>query len=114
MVTRSMSKLAAAAGGLALAALAGASIASADGLSPAAINTTCNYDQVVRALDANSPGAGTKLTSSGMASGFLRNYLASGPDQRVQMANDAQAQFPREANKYLPMINQVANTCNNF
>ena len=49
-----------------------------------------------------------------MASGFLRNYLASGPDQRVQMANDAQAQFPGQANKYLPMINQVANTCNDF
>jgi hypothetical protein len=30
------------------------------------------------------------------------------------MANDAQAQFPSQANKYLPMINQVAVTCNNF
>jgi hemophore-related protein len=109
-----MSKLAAVAGGLALSALAGAGIASADGLSPAAINTTCNYDQVVRALDANSPGAGAKLTSSGIASNFLQRYLASGPQERVQMANDAQVQFPSQANKYLPMINQVAVTCNNF
>jgi hemophore-related protein len=114
MVTRSMSKLAAAAGGLALSVIAGAGIASADGLSPAAINTTCNYDQVVRALDAQSPGSGTKLANSGMASGFLQRYLASPPPQRIQMAQQAQAQFPTQANQYLPMINQVAVTCNNF
>jgi hemophore-related protein len=114
MVTRSKSKLAAIAGGLALSALAGAGIASADELSPAAINTTCNYNQVVQALDAQSPGAGTKLRTSGLASGFLQRYLASGPDQRVQMAQQAEQQFPTEANKYLPMINQVATTCNNY
>jgi hypothetical protein len=30
------------------------------------------------------------------------------------MAQQAQAQFPAQANEYLPMINQVAVTCNNF
>jgi hemophore-related protein len=114
MVTRSLSKLAAAAGGLALSVLAGAGIASADDLSPAAINTTCSYPQVVAALNAQSPGAGSKLSSSGMASGFLQRYLASPPPQRIQMAQQAQAQFPGAANEYLPLINQVAVTCNNF
>jgi hypothetical protein len=30
------------------------------------------------------------------------------------MAQQAQAQFPGVANQYLPLINQVAVTCNNF
>jgi len=114
MVTRSLGKLAAAAGGLALSVLVGAGIASADDLSPAAINTTCSYPQVVAALNAQSPGAGSKLTSSGLASGFLQRYLASPPPQRIQMAQQAQAQFPGVANQYLPLINQVAVTCNNY
>jgi len=114
MVTRSMSRLAALVAGLAVSALAGAGIASADDLSPAAINTTCSYPQVVAALDAQQPGAGAKLSSSGLASGFLQRYLASAPPQRIQMAQQAQAQFPRQANEYLPLINQVAVTCNNF
>ena len=63
--------------------------------------------RIRRVLGRSSP-------AQGLASSFLQRYLASGPDQRVQMANDAQVQFPREANKYLPMINQVANTCNSF
>ena len=57
MVTRSLSKLAAAAGGLALSVLAGAGIASADPDLGAAINTTCSYPQVVAALNAQSPAA---------------------------------------------------------
>lgn len=114
MVTRSMNKLAVFAGGLAVSALFGAGIASADELSPAAINTTCSYPQVIAALDAQQPGAGTKLRNSGLASGFLQRYLASAPPQRIQMAQQAEAQFPAQANQYLPMINQVALTCSNF
>ena len=114
MVTRSLTRLAVAASGLALSLLTGAGIASADDLSPAAINTTCSYPQVVAALNAQSPGAGAKLTSSGLASSFLQRYLASAPPQRIQMAQQAEAQFPAAAQEYLPMINQVATTCNNF
>lgn len=114
MVTRSISKWAAAAGGLALSVLAGTGIASADDLSPAAINTTCSYPQVVAALNAQQPGAGAQLTSNGLASGFLQRYLAAPPPQRVQMAQQAEAQFPGPAHQYLPLINQVAVTCNNF
>jgi hemophore-related protein len=113
MVTRSMSKLAAAAGGLALVALAGAGIASADVLSEQAIDTTCNYQQVVRALDAQEPGAGAKLNNS-FASGWLQDYLNSPRDQRVAKAQQAQTQYGGLANKYIGKINVVAATCNNF
>jgi hypothetical protein len=60
MVTRSLGKLAAAAGGLALSVLVGAGIASADDLSPAAINTTCSYPQVVAAAKRDT-SAGSHL-----------------------------------------------------
>ncbi|HEY1841309.1 MAG TPA: hemophore-related protein [Mycobacterium sp.] len=114
MVTRSMSKLAAAAGGLALATLAGAGIASADELSPAAINTTCNYNQVMQALQQQSPDAAAQFNSSGRAKFFLNQYLGSAPPQRVALAQQAQAAAPDMAQRYIPLINQVAVTCNNF
>ena len=95
MVTRSMSKLAAAAGGLALSALAGAGIASADGLSEQAINTTCNYDQVSRGAAGAKPRASrTNLDSHPDAQQFLQDYLASGPSARRAKAQNAQAQDP--------------------
>jgi hemophore-related protein len=114
MVTRSMSKLAAAAGGLALSVFAGAGIASADVVSQQAIDTTCNYDQVVRALDANSPGDGQQLNQNGLASAWLRGYLASGHDARVKKAQDIQYKYQDIAGKYIGEINAVAATCNNF
>ena len=90
MVTRSLSKLAATAGGLALSVLAGAGIASADPGLGAAINTTCSYPQVVAALNAQSPAAAAKFQNSRMAQGF-----------------------PGAA-QYFPLINQVATSCNNY
>jgi hemophore-related protein len=112
MVTRSLSKLAAAAGGLALSVLAGAGIASADPDMGAAINTTCSYPQVVAALNAQSPAAAAKFQNSHMAQGWLQQFLASPPAERQSMAVQAQG-FPGAA-QYFPLINQVAGTCNNF
>jgi hemophore-related protein len=114
MVTRSMSKLAAAAGGLALVALAGAWIASADGLSDQAINTTCNYGQVHAALQAQNPSFASLLDSHPDAQSFLQDYLASPPSARRAKAQNAQATHPAQAGAFIPVINNVAATCNNF
>ena len=114
MVTRSMSKLAAAAGGLALVALAGAGIASADGLSQQAINTTCNYGQVHAALQAQNPSFASLLDSHPDAQSFLQNFLASPPADRLAQAQRAQASHPAQAGAFIPVINNVAATCNNF
>ena len=114
MVTRSMSKLAAAAGGLALSVFAGAGIASADVVSQQAIDTTCNFDQVVRSLDAQEPGAGTKLNNNPIARGWLVDYLQSPHDARVAKAQQAQTQYANIADKYIPKINAAAATCNNY
>ncbi len=118
MVTRSMSKLAAAAGGLALVALAGAGIASADGLSEQAINTTCNYGQVHAALQAQNQLFASLLDSHPDAQQFLQDYLASGPSaRRVKAQNALTSQDPQiksHVSAAIPVLNQVAVTCNNF
>lgn len=109
---RSLTKLAAAVGGLTLSLVAGAGIASADpGIDPA-INTTCSYPQVVAALNAQSPADAAKFNSSPMAQGWLRNFLASPPDQRAAMAQ--QAQGMPGAGKYIGLIGQLAASCKNY
>ncbi|MBV8177896.1 MAG: hemophore-related protein [Mycobacterium sp.] len=111
MVTRSLTKLAAAVGGLGLSLFAGAGIASADPLDTA-INTTCSYPQVVAALNAQSPAAAAKFNSSPMAQSWLRSFLASPPPQRAQMAQ--QAEGMAGASQYIGLIGQIAGTCNSF
>ena len=64
MVTRSLSKLAAAAGGLALSVLAGAGIASADDLSGRQSTPPAVIRQVVAALNAQSRAAASKVPDS--------------------------------------------------
>jgi len=112
MVTRSMTRLAVAASGLALSLLAGAGMASADPAIDSAINTTCSYPQVVAALNAQSPAAAAKFNNSAMAQGWLRSFLSSPPPQRAQMAQQAEG-MPGAA-QYIGLIGQIAGTCNNF
>jgi hemophore-related protein len=47
-----------------------------------------------------------------MAQGWLRSFLASPPDQRAQMAQQAQG-MPGAA-QYIGLIGQIATTCNSF
>jgi hemophore-related protein len=112
MVMRSLTRLAAAVGGLTLSLVAGAGIASADPGFDSAINTTCSYPQVVAALNAQSPADAAKFNSSPMAQGWLRSFLASPPPQRAQMAQ--QAQGMPGAGKYIGLIGQIATSCNNY
>ena len=59
----SLTKLAVAAGGAVIALTAAGGVASADDWSPA-VNTTCNYGQVMAALNASDPAAAAHLTGS--------------------------------------------------
>jgi hemophore-related protein len=112
MITSSLTKMAAAAGGLALALTAGVATASADPGADPVINTTCNYSQVVSALNAQSPDAAAQLNASPVAQGWLRNFLASPPAKRQQMYQEAQS-IP-EAGQFLGLVGPIANTCNNY
>lgn len=112
MVKLSLAKIAAVAGGVALAFTAGAGIASADPALDPIINTTCNYGQVMAALNATSPGAAAQLNSSPIAQNYLRQFLASAPPQRAAMA--AQIQAMPQAAQYFGVVQSVAGSCNNY
>jgi hemophore-related protein len=111
MLRLSLTKLAAAVGGVAFALTAGAGIASADPLDPV-VNTTCNYGQVMAALNATDPAAAAQLTASPMATSYLRQFLASPPPKRMQMAQQIQA-MPQAA-PYFNDVLSVAGTCNGY
>ena len=112
MVRLSLTKLAAGVGGVgvALALTAGAGTASAD--LDAIINTTCNYGQVMAALNATNPGAAAQLNASPIAQSYLQRFLASPPPQRAAMA--AQIQAMPQAAPYFGVVQSVAGTCNNY
>lgn len=107
----SLTKLAAGVGGAAFALSAATGVASADDWG-AAVNTTCNYGQVMAALNASDPAAAAQFNQSPMAQSFLRNFLAAPPPKRQQMANQAAA-MPGAA-QYFGTVNAVMTSCNNY
>ena len=110
MATLPLTKLAVAVGGLALSLSAGAGAASAD--PDQVINTTCNYGQVMAALNASDPGAAAELNNSPTAQAYLHRFLAAPPAKRQQMAQEIQG-IPA-AQQYYNTIQNVASTCNNY
>jgi hemophore-related protein len=116
MGTLSLARLLAAVGTLALSLTPGTGVASADpDLSPV-INTTCNYSQVVSAINVQSPPAGAALSASPTAQAVLRGFLASSPDQRQQIVQELESKPESQPyfQQYVGAVLQVANTCNNY
>ncbi|HEY4042035.1 MAG TPA: hemophore-related protein [Rhodopila sp.] len=116
MGTLSLARLLAAVGALTLLLIPGAGIASADpDLSPV-MNSTCNYSQVVSALNAQSPVAAAALSASPTAQAMLRGFLDSSPDQRQQIAQELESRPESQpyVQQYIGVVLQVANTCHNF
>ena len=108
----SLTRLAVVFGGLALSLTAGAGVASADPDLGPAINTTCSYQQVVSALNAQDPAAAAQFNASPVAQSYLRQFLASSPAQRRQLAQQALA-VPG-AQQQVGLVLRLANTCNNY
>jgi hemophore-related protein len=104
------------------AVVAGAGVALSLGLASgtasalpdtsAVVNTNCTYDQVIAALNNNSPDAAAQFTSSPVAVGWLHSFLGAPRDQRQQMLQQVQS-IPAAA-PYTGLVLQVANTCNNY
>ena len=112
MIKLTLAGLAVAVGSVALPLAAGVGVASASpDLSPA-VNTTCNYPQLVSALNAQGPEAGAAFGQSPLLQAGLRQFLASGPAKRQQMAENMVA-APAFA-PYMGTIEQAFLTCNNF
>ena len=112
MIKMSLTRLAVAVGGLALSLTVGAGVASADPDLGPIINTTCNYSQVMAALNAQDPAAAAQFNSSPVAQSYLQQFLTSPPSQRLEMAQQL-ASSPG-AQQYFGLIQQVAATCNNY
>ncbi|KAA8939251.1 hemophore-related protein [Mycobacterium sp.] len=106
-----LSRLAVAVGSAALLT-AGAGVASADPDLGPIVNTTCSYPQAVAALNAQDPAAAAQFDASPLAQSALRQFLASPPSRRLQMAQ--QIESSPAAQQYLGLFQQVANTCNNY
>ncbi|MEB3981259.1 hemophore-related protein [Mycobacterium sp. 663a-19] len=104
----SLGKLAAAVGGAAVALSAATGVASADPI----IDTTCNYGQVMAALNATDPATAAQLNQSPVAQNYLRQFLASPPPKRAQMA--AQIRAMPQAQQFMGTIENVAGVCNNY
>jgi hemophore-related protein len=108
----STTKLVVALGGLVLSLTVGAGIASAGPDLGAIVNSTCSYPQVMAALNAQSPDAAGELSANPLANMWLQQLMASPPDQRRQMVDDAQG-IPA-VQQYGALAGQVATTCNNY
>jgi hemophore-related protein len=112
MIKQSLIRLAAAVGGLAALSTFGAGVASADPDLGPIVNTTCSYSQAVSALNAQNPAAAAEFNASPPTQAFLRRFIASPHDQRVQMAQ--QVQSTPGAEQYFGVMQQVFSTCNNY
>ena len=111
MIARLMARRVVAVGGLALSLSAGSGVAFADPLDPA-ISVSCSYSQAVAALNAQSPAVAQQFNASPVAQAWVRTFFASPPNERQQMAQ--QAQSVPGAQQYVGLILQIADTCNNY
>ena len=78
----------------------------------AVVGTTCTYDQVVAALNAQEPAVAQEFAASPFAQGMLRNFLLSGPVERQNTVN--QLQGSPAVQQYFGSITYIAGICNNY
>lgn len=112
MVTLSFPRVAAALGALALSLTVGSGVAAAGPDLDPIINTTCDYPQVMAALNAESPEAAGELSGSPTVQALVHSFLNSPPEKRRQIAQEIQGN--PAAQHYVGLIEQVADTCNNY
>ena len=112
MIQKSLTGMAVAVAGVALSIGAGAGVASAAPDLGPAINTTCNYEQLVSALHAQDPNVANAFNQMPILQRGLRDFIAAGPDARTRQAHNVSS-----APAFQPYIGTIAaafNTCNNF
>ena len=76
------------------------------------IYTTCTFDQAMRAVHAENPEAARYIDASPPNLQFLRQFMASTPDQRVRLLN-AIKDNPG-ADNALAVFTQMMTTCVNY
>ena len=111
MIKPWLTKFAVTVGGLALLT-AGAGVASATPDLGPAVNTTCTYDQLVAALNAEDPTIAAFFNGDPEMQAGLRQFLAGSPSQRRQTAQEI-ANNP-DSQPYLDSLQRTFATCNNY
>lgn len=112
MIEMSLTRMAVAAGALALSLTAAAGFASADPDLGPIVNTPCNYTQLMAALNAQDPAVATQFNLSPVAQSYLRQFLSSSPCRR--MARAQQLAASPAADQSFGLVQQVAATCHNY
>jgi hemophore-related protein len=98
--------------GVAAGLTAGAGVAYAEPALDSVANTSCTYTQAITALETQSPETAQEFYSAPGANAWLQGFLASPVDKRRQMLQQVQS-LPG-AQQYIPLVLQIASTCNNF
>lgn len=101
-----------AASGIAVSLTAGSAVASAAPDTSALVNTTCSYEQIQSALNAERPDLAPELAGSIVAQSILQQFLAAPQPQREQMAEDLLANPVVQDD--MGAIMQVASICNRY
>jgi hemophore-related protein len=98
--------------GLMLALITGSGIAAAGPDANPIADSTCTYPQVMAAMKAKNPAAANQVSNSPFVTSWLQQLVASPPDGRRAMIEQAQG-MPGFA-PWTGLINEVAGSCNNF
>ena len=109
MMKLATTKLTVGVAGVALALTAGAGLASAEPDYGPMINSTCTYDQAMTAVHTENPAAAQYLDQSPPNQEFLRVFLGSSRDQRVNLLN--QIKGNQGAAMALPVFQQTLTGC---
>jgi hemophore-related protein len=112
MSKRPLTGLAVGVGCLALSLTAGAGVASATPDIGPMVNTTCTYDQAMRAVHAENPMAAQYLDQSPPNLQFLQTFMASSPDQRVNLLKAIQNN--PGADQAFPIFKQMMTDCKDY
>jgi hemophore-related protein len=110
MVKSLSAKAVVAAGFVALSLAAGTGMATADANTLA--NTTCSYNQIVAAVNAEVPGEASGINTNAQLQGMLRDLLAAPVAERQSMIAQAQGNF--FVSDDIGAMIQVADTCSKY
>jgi hemophore-related protein len=112
MAKLSSTRLAVAVGGLTLSLTAGAGVACADPDLGPAVNTTCTYDQVMAAMNAQDPTVAGFFTAWPPMQAGLLEFLAGSPSQRTEIAQ----RFVSDPHggPYIGVLQRTFETCNSY
>lgn len=104
-----LARLAVAVAGAGVLLSAGAGLSSAEPDLGPLVDSPCTYDQAIAAVHAENPMAAQYLDQSPPNLQFLRVFLSSPKDERVNLLN--QIKNNQGADQALPVFKQMLTSC---